>query len=158
MASRAEEFASRSLRTILAGLPTGASIEGSEEFQNALNGLEFFLAAVLREVYPEWEYESLDGFYPLFARKTSEREIELFGFCILISDQTLTPIHLRLRLSQTSDEVSWLELRLGESGPNGMVRLPYPTEGVIDKQLHALNKRRATIVWFYQVTFGEKSV
>jgi hypothetical protein len=156
MASRAEEFASRSLRTILAGLPAGASIDGSEEFQRALDGLEFFLPAVPREVYPEWERESLDGFYPLFARKAGEREIELFGFCILISDQTLTPIHLRL-LSPTSDEVSWLELQLGESGANGMVRLPYPTEGMIDKQLHALNKRAVTIAWVYQATFGKRS-
>ena len=48
----------------------------------ALEGLEFFLPAVLREVYPEWEWESLDGFYPLFARKAGEREVELWGFCI----------------------------------------------------------------------------
>ena len=158
MPSRAEEHASRSLRTILARLPTGASIDGSEEIQSALGGLEFFLPAVLREVYAEWDRESLDGFYPLFARKTGEREVELLGFCILISDQTLTPIHLRLQLSPTADEVSWLELRLGDSGANGMVRLPYPTEHTIYKLLHALRARADTIAWVYEVTFGEKSV
>jgi hypothetical protein len=124
-----------------------------------LDGLEFFLPAVLRKVYPELDRESLDGFSPLFARKTGEREAELFGFCILISDQTLTPIHLRLQLSSTSNEVSWLELRLGESGPDGMVRLPYhPTVGTIHTWLHALNERAVTIAWVYEVTFGKKSV
>jgi hypothetical protein len=90
------------------------------------------------------------------ARKIGEREIEIFGLCILMSDQTMTPIHLRLQLSPTTNEVSWLELRLGERGRRGMVRMPYSSEGAVYKRLHALNERGDRIEWVYKVTFGEK--
>jgi len=43
MASRVEQSISRSLRAILADLPTGASIGDSEQFREVLSGLEFFL-------------------------------------------------------------------------------------------------------------------
>src|SRR5262245_546353 len=116
MASKAEEIASRRLRAILAGLPDGATIGDSPGFRDALSGLEWFLPTVLAEIHPEWTGESLDGIYAHVAQKTGEGEAEILGLCCLMSDQTLTPIHLRLRVSTTADEVSWLELRLGENG------------------------------------------
>ncbi len=156
MASRAEEITSRTLLAILAGLPTGETIDDSEEFRAVLTGLERFLPGVLAEIYSEWTGESLDGLYPHVARKTGEREAEVFGLCCLISDQKLTPFHLYLQLSGSTDEVSWLELRLGERGSHGMVRMSYPANGMIHKQLHALNGRADTMEWVYKVTFGEK--
>jgi hypothetical protein len=63
---------------------------------------------------------------------------------------------MRLQLSPTIDEVSWLELRLGERGRHGMVRTSYPSEGTIHKRLHALNRKADTIEWVYKVTFGDK--
>ncbi len=156
MASRAEEIASRTLRAILGRLPTGATIDDSEEFRDVLTGLEWFLPGVLAEIHSEWTGESLDGFYPHVARKTGEREAEIFGLCCLMSDQKLTLIHLCLQLSAATDEISWLELRLGERGRHRMVRMSYPAEGTIHKRLHALNGRADTIEWVYKVTFGEK--
>jgi hypothetical protein len=155
MASRAEEITSRCFRAILAGLPTSATIHDSEEFRDALTGLEGFLPRVLAEIYPEWTVESLDGIYPHFARKTDEREVEIFGLCILMSDQRMTPIHLRFQLSPTTDEVAWLELRLGEKGQHGMVRTPYSSESSIHRWLHALNRKADTMEWVYKVTFGQ---
>jgi hypothetical protein len=156
MASKAEEITCRTLRAILNRLPIEATIDDTQEFRDALIGLERFLPEVLGEIHPEWTGESLDGVYPHVARKIGEREIELFGLCILMSDQTMTPIHLRLQLSPTTDEVSWLELRLGERGRRGIVRMPYSSEGTVYKRLHALNQSADGIEWVYKVTFGEK--
>lgn len=158
MAPKAEETASRRLRAILAEIPAGASIGDSPEFRDALTGLEWFLPTVLAEIHPEWIGESLDGIYPHVARKTGEREAEILGLCCLMSDQTLTPIHVRLQLSSTGDEVSWLELQLGEKGRTGMVRLPYSSSPSIHKRLHALSQSANTIEWVYKVTFGERAM
>src|SRR5207248_3329014 len=123
--TKAVQRLSRILRTILADLPDGECIPDSKQFQEALVSLYWFLPEILAEIYREWQHESLDGIYPLVAKKTSGREAEIFGLCIIISDQTLTPLHVRLQIAASEDEVSWLECRLGERGPSGMVRTPY---------------------------------
>ena len=155
MASKAEQRASSLLRTVLVPLPDDANIPDSEEFRAVLNASEFFVPQILAEIYPDWEYESLDGLLPLVARKTSDREAEIFGLCIIISDQTTTPIHLRLQLSSSSDEISWLECRLGEAGENGMVRDKWHDMRTT-KRLHALDGRAGKIKWSYRATFGQK--
>ena len=126
----------------------------SDHLDVALARLEWFLPAVLREVHVQWRHESLDGLLPYVARKTGENEAEIIGHCILISDQTTTPLHLRLQLAQDADEISWLELRLGEQGESGMVRAPYPTLRM--KKVAALKDGIDSIEWVYKVTFGDK--
>jgi len=156
MPSNAEQCVSRSLRTILADLPNGASILGSEHLLDLFNGLEFFLPQVLRRTHPEWEYESLDGFFPLAARKTGDAAAEIFGLCILITDQTLTPFHLQVQASSTADAVSWLEGKLGEACEHGMVRTPWPSGNATHKLVHALERRAGTIAWVYNLGFGKR--
>lgn len=156
MASRAEESISRSLRLILAELPNGATIEDSEQFREVLSGLEYFIPEVLREIHPEWIHESLDGVLPLLARKTKEGEADIFGICIIISDQTVTPLHLCLQLSVSSEEVSWLECKLGERGENGMVRTPYHSLNALKNRLYVLVGRSDLIDWVYKVAFGNR--
>lgn len=143
------------LRAILAPLPIGADIPDSGDFRTVLGILEQYLPATLAEVYPEWKQESLDGFYPLVSRKTGEEEMEFFGLCILISDQTTTPIHFCLQVSSTDGEVSWLVCRLGEAGEQGMVRDKSSLDA-IPKRLHALEGRADRIEWVYRVTFGNR--
>lgn len=156
MASRAEESVSRSLRAVLADLPDGAGIGDSEQFRQVLSGLEFFLPhQALREIYPEWDHESLDGIIPAVARKTGDGEAEIFGLCILISDQAVIPIHLRLKVAASADEVSWLECRLGERGKLGMLRLPYDSSTALAKRLHELDARQDQIEWVHRVSFGQ---
>ncbi len=158
MVSKAEEVASRRLRAILAEIHAGETIPDSSDLRDALSGFEWFLPTVLAEIHPEWTGESLDGIYPHRAHKIGEREAEILGLCCLMSDQTLTPIHLRLQLSSTADEVSWLELRLGEKGRAGMVRIAYSSSPSLHKRLHALSRRASTIEWVYQVTFGDRTI
>jgi hypothetical protein len=156
MASTLEQRLSRSLRSILADLPNGESLPDSEQFREVLTGLEWFIPVVLAEIYREWNFQGLDGVVPVQARKTGEGEVEIFGLCILICDQTLAPLHLRLQVAASGAEVSWLECRLGERGEHGMVRTPYDALGAAAKRLHALQGRAEQIAWVYKVTFGDR--
>jgi hypothetical protein len=117
-----------------------------------LLGLEYFLPGVLREIHPEWNEQSLDGIFPVFARKTAEGEAEIYGQCILITDQTLTAIHVRLQIDASKDEISWLECRLGEMDQDGMVRRPYKFP-----RLYDLVATPDMVDWPYKVTFGRKT-
>src|SRR5262249_18843474 len=157
MASSVEQSVSRSLRAIRAVMPAGASIEDSEQFREVLSGLNTFLPhQVLNQIYAEWNHESLDGILPLVARKTGEGEAEIFGLCIIISDQTLAPLHVRLQVAASTDEVSWLECRLGERGKHGMLRTPYESSSALAKRLYALDCKAHLIDWVYKVTFGHR--
>lgn len=152
MASQVENTVARSLRAVLAALPDGANIDDSDEFQTLLSGLEYFLPAVLGEVHQEWKGQGLDGFLFGLKRKMGPGEAEFFGMCIFISDQTLTPIHLRLRVAAASDEVEWLECSVGKpgDGKGGMMRVPYnSTKG-------GLLCTPDSIPWVYRVGFGDE--
>jgi hypothetical protein len=156
MVSPTEVTVSCSLRLVLDGLAVGEAIADSEAFRNLLTGLEFFLPAVLGEVHGQWKYESLDGILPAVARKTGPGEAEIIGLCILISDQTLTPIHVRLQVSPLVDEIMWLECRVGErgDGKGGMLRTPYTA--MSGKQPAVVAGRPNDIDWVYRVGFGQR--
>jgi hypothetical protein len=153
MASAIEEDIICLLRTALAPLPVGSVILESEYFRAALCCLESYLVALLRGINAEWKHESLDGILPLTSRKTGEQEVEIVGHCILITDQSLTPIHLRLQISSTDDEISYLECRLGERGEAGMKRTPYTSSFPASKRLLAGDIDN--VDWFYKVGFGQ---
>lgn len=142
------------LGPILDGLRTNDPIPESESFRDVLVGLEFYIPRVLREVHPEWRDESLDGIFPAVAQKTADREIELIGFCILISDQTLTPFRLNMQLEESVDDVAWLECWLGENTDTGMMRIPY--SGNWSKMLVILQDRVDVVDWTYHVGFGDR--
>jgi hypothetical protein len=164
LASKAEEFASRSLRELLAELLDGDSFLTSDKLQDVLSGLEFFLPTVLRELYEEWHDESMDGFSLILARKTKDGEAEIFGLCIIISDQTLVPIHLVLQVDPTKDEISWLLLKLGEKPSGapgervglGMIRIPYSSHDLALRRIYRLDGNIDRIDWVYKVTFGDR--
>jgi hypothetical protein len=156
MASRVEQMVSRSLWTILAELSDGEYFDTSEELRKVFLGLERIVPDVLREIYPEWYPESLDGIMPLLARKIGESEAEIYGLCILMSDQTLTPLHVRLQVAEGHDQLSWIECRLGERGRQGMSRTPLPSVDSLAKLLHHLQNRSDQIEWVYKATFGQR--
>jgi hypothetical protein len=152
--SRAEECICKHLEPILASLPVSSSVYEAEGFTEVLLGLEWFIPEVLREIHAEWKGESLDGIYPAVARKTADREIEIVGLCCLISDQTLTPLHLRLQLAGSGAAISSLECRLGENTANGMLRVPYTSDTGwgIARVLNRLD----SIDWTYRVGYGDR--
>jgi hypothetical protein len=155
-----EEFANESnvckrLRALLASLPIQAMIEESEDLTMVLVSLGWLVAEVMLEVHPEWKYENLDDIYPELSQKIGENEIEIIGLCNLMSDQSLTPLHLGLQIDPKEDTVSWLECWLGEATAEGMLRVPYDANIIIASQLNVL-KRLDFIEWVYHVQFGER--
>jgi hypothetical protein len=150
MTSKAERVTSERLREILAPLTVGASIEQTQPFLEFQSALERFLPAELG-----WNHESFDAFQFVLAHKVALDEAEFVGLALLISDQSWTPIHLWLRLSPTSDQVTELECRVGEPGDGvaGLMRIPYGSRAV-DKFLLRLNERLGSIQWVYRAARG----
>jgi hypothetical protein len=151
-----EQSVCQYLRSALAPLAAGEAIDDFNLMQH-LGWFEFFLPKVLREIRAHWEEdESLDGFLPAIARKTGPREAEIVGHCILISDQTVAPFHLRVQIAADVDEICWMELRVGETENGKMRRLPY--DGKWPSKHFWLSSAEivAAIDWTYAVTFGTK--
>lgn len=113
--------------------------------------LELLVPQILRRKYEEWETESLDGFFFASAVKTDEESAELVGICILITDQTVTPIALDLTLLKGS--LHSLRVRLGEAG-RGSLGISGPDCNSPDARelLLALNARLDRIEWVYDAT------
>lgn len=130
---------------MLAPLPVNAPIPESEIFNDALSALEYFIPEVLREVYDEWKYESLDGVLPGLALKTNGYEAEIAGLGIILSDQTYTPLHVHLKLLSDQDEVTWFDCKLGEANPSGLAK-KMDTIAVVEHLHH--------IEWSYHAGFG----
>lgn len=153
MRSRAEEMASRCLRAILAPLPYGAVIHDSDDFSLFQRALEYVLPSALREVYPWWQHESLDAFRFAVARKIGIEEAEFIGLCLLISDQTWTPIYLRMSIARESDSFDWLECRVGELGDDagGMLRIPHKSAR-INELPGSVEQRLESIQWAYTIS------
>ena len=155
MPSKAETIVASVVGKILQPLMNGQTVD----FPGTPigNGLEYFLPEVLRECFAYWKSESLDGVFIRRFIKRGPHAIEITGTCILISDQTVTPFHIRLEISASADNVSWLECRLGEPGPGagGMMRVPYsdwhrdPLKGAVE-EIEAAD-------WVYKATFGVKN-
>jgi hypothetical protein len=156
MASEAEQRLCRSLPAILADLPNGAMIPDSEQFREFLVCLQHFIPVILAEVYREWRFQGLDDLLPLLSRKTGNRDVEIFGLCCFVSDQTLTPLRLRLQVNMSETEVSWIECMLGEGGPHGLVKTPFHSLNAARKRLYPLMDKADLIEWVYHVTFGHR--
>jgi hypothetical protein len=144
------------IRDILQPLPVGANIDPTEALGTLCNCLEFYVPQVLRARHPEWKYESLDGVFPFITQKIGPGEIELIGECILISDQTVVPIHIHMQVSGDRDEISWLECRLGKRENFRLCRVPYGTATMPMREILQAAEDVNAIEWFYAVTFGER--
>jgi hypothetical protein len=153
--SIAESLLCARLRPILASARCHAPIPDSDELRDALGGLEWFLPEVLKEIHPQWKNESLDGIFPGRAVKVGDDEIDVIGACILITDQTLTPLRVRLQLDPAHGVVSWLECWLGESRGGKMRRVPYSSRTTWVNPLGVV-ERFDSIKWFYHAAYGER--
>ncbi len=152
MISQTEQVLARNLRIVLSTIPIGGSIQESNEFRDALSGLCRFVDQVVCEVYPEWT-DSLDGIYPVFARKTAELEAEIGGMCwILAGHDYSTILHVQLEAAPDRDEIVWFECKLGEHGPDGMIKWRDDSFGRM-----TVTERLDTAEWVYSVGFGERT-
>jgi hypothetical protein len=96
-----------------------------DDLQVILNELEWLVDPKMHERHEHWRWEGLDGVYAARVTVVDENTVEILGMCILIGDQTLTPICVRVKLeSDLSISVSG---KLGHAGDGagGMTRWPY---------------------------------
>jgi hypothetical protein len=169
MTSTDEQRCSRALRAIPAELPSGASFAElqTKEYRKFLSGLDWFISDVLAEIHPEWMNQktmtsrAMDGIVPLVARKTGDREAELFGICYLLVNEARShataPLHVRLQIAPNAEEITWFECRLGERGKDGLEEPPYNALAVFPKRYYLLDGKYEQLDWFYEVTFGERT-
>lgn len=154
-ASAAEQRVCEKLSELLPRFENGALPEHDQCSLGLFLGLERFISEVLCEVHQEWDHESLDGIDPSSFQKTGPRSVEVIGAAILITDQTLTALAVKLQISPDLDRVSWFDCRLGESEENGtMRRTPYERAGRNWGIANVLN-RLDSIEWTYHVGYGE---
>ena len=151
-----EQKVGGALRSVLEPLALGSDIAESADLQRLLLGLEYFLPSILGEIYPHWKYESLDGVFLAKATKTGQASAELRGVCILISDQSITPFHLRLGASLSDDSIAWMECRIGRrgSGKGEMDRTPWSRWH--GHSYSFLQDSLKPTDWAYKVGFGDE--
>lgn len=120
--------------------------------EHICGSLELFIPALLRTRFPEWERESLDGIFVARATKTGPGTARFLGTCILISDQTITPLWLELSLSPAKDALSSYRVLLGEpgSGRLGISGPPCNSEAA-RQMLETITSRFETIRWSYSM-------
>lgn len=117
--------------------------------------LERYLPALLRGGYSEWNAESLDAIYVAASRKLSGNAAEIFGTCLLISDQRLTPFFVRLAVSDGA--VTSYCLKLGESGEGRLgISGPQFSSRAATALLVNLAGRLDQIQWVYAIESGDE--
>lgn len=140
--------AAQLIRLATEGVAIDGSFVSSPHLQSCLSSLERFVSQLFHEINILTD-DSLDGIYAEIAERTGEHQIRLLGNCIFISDQCLTPIEIQARISGDTDEIEWCECRLGEMGPNGMLRIPY------GGNVRQVAWRYDAIEWCYHFGYGE---
>ncbi|WP_154402774.1 hypothetical protein [Nocardioides speluncae] len=141
-------LAARQLTELLARVPVGGKLPlaSASELNDTL---EILVPELLRARHSEWARESLDGLFYSSALKTEDAEAKLRGMCILISDQTVAPFELAVKL-HSDEEIATLRIRLGEPGGGhlGISGPPYASP-LGQRFLDEMESRAQGIDWVY---------
>ncbi|MBB6100027.1 hypothetical protein HNR42_003492 [Deinobacterium chartae] len=119
--------------------------------------LELYVPQILSDQFPMWREESLDGIFPVKARKLGRMTLELGGMCILMSKQTVIPILIKLTLNASGDTISTYRVSMGESG-NGHLNMsemeynPSRLQNLINNFLSRVDN----INWAYVISGGKE--
>lgn len=153
--TRLAGIAAGQLLELLAGVSVGSSFSVPASSSLSMHDtLEYLVPAVLSQVYREWSFESLDGFYFSSTQKVAAGSASLVGLCILISDQRLTPVALDVSLGD-AQTIEKLRIRLGErgSGPLGISGPECYSDEASWLQI-TFGSRADTVEWVYDVVAG----
>lgn len=146
-----KQIAANRLSARIEGLAVGARVL-VEPPCDLCDALELLIPQVLRRKYPDWERESIDGFFFSSSVKVGEHSAAFSGTCILISDQRVTPFTLDFGLSPDG-EFRQLRVRLGEPG-GGILGISGPdchsrfARGMLDD----LDSRLGSVEWVYEAS------
>ncbi len=143
-----ESVVTARLRAVLADLGEGADIPASSAFQELQDALESWVPSLFG-----WRYESIDAFRFASARKVTDLSAEFLGLCLLISDQTWTPLHLRVTLARSAASFASVQCSLGGpgTGAKGLLRVPF-TSKKADSLLASLPSMAGEIPWVFAIT------
>ena len=148
-----ELLAARQLADLLENVAIGASVPISSS-SDICDTLELWIPQVLRVERPEWERESIDGFYFSHAVKRGSASAQFAGTCILIRDQAVTPFWLDLTIADDS-RLRPSSIRLGEPG-NGPLGISGPgcNSRAASELLAGIEARMDRIDWVYSTTMA----
>jgi hypothetical protein len=139
----------------LSALLESASVDSpstAEPSADLLYLMELYIPQLLARNYPEWKGESLDGFLFAKVQKVESWSVEFIGLCILMSDQTVTPIFIELNLTKSRDVVASYRVFLGEAGGGRLgISGPPCNSQRVHKLLENLCGRLDGIRWVYTV-------
>lgn len=114
--------------------------------------LELFIPSMLARRYSEWAGESLDAVFVAPARRTGPASVELVGTCILITDQTVTPLWVELTASASGVRIDSFRVCIGESGGGRLgISGPPCNSGRAQALLSTVVDRLDRIVWSYRI-------
>lgn len=120
------------------------------------SALELFIPDLLRSRFPEWERESLDGFFLARQCVRPQDTIEMAGICILITDQTVTPCLITLTLDPSESKFNSYDIRIGERGVGPLgISGPSCTSQSARLLLRSIVPRLEQIEWVYRLTSDE---
>lgn len=142
------------LSALLAGSTVGAELV-VEPGAEICDSLELVVPLLLRRRYPEWAGESLDGVFVALGVRTGPAAVRLAGTCVLMSDQTVTPLSVDLALSPSGLSLDAFSIRLGEAGggPLGISGPPCNSHRAA-RLLASLPTRLPDVAWSYRVEGG----
>jgi hypothetical protein len=153
MVTEVEKSISILMRSILKEIETGDKVNDTEDLRKVLSLLETFISWELKKKYIEWKHESLDGIYISLITKSCPNQISFTGFCILTSEQCLIPIQGHIKISDSLDEIDWMDCKLAQLGENGITKIPYESNQW-RKQLNTLDFE--LINWHYSIYYEKE--
>jgi hypothetical protein len=158
MMAKFEELAAQYLRLSLRGIGEGEVIPESESRRQLQSALELYLPLMLRGADPNhWRLEAFDGFRFPVARKIGPCEAEFRGAGLLLTDETWTPVQVRLRAAADADTIAWGSCQVGDRlvGQNERPTSNSPQLGTL---LAAVCEHPDKMEWKFSVQFPDGTV
>lgn len=118
--------------------------------------LELFIPKLLSGRYSEWLTEGLDGIFVAYAKKSGRSAAVLIGTCILIRDQTVTPLAIDVVVDLSAEVITYFRVRLGEKG-GGCLGISGPSCNSSEARqlLGDVCGRHECIQWVYIASIGD---
>ena len=155
MMAKFEELAAQYLRLSLHGIGEGEAIPESAARGQMESALELYLPLMLRGADANhWRFEAFDGFQFPVARKTGPLEAEFRGAGLLLSDQTWTPVQVRIRAAAESDTIAWGQCQVGDRLVGKAERPPHDSSK-LGKLLATVCEHPDTVEWAFAVEFPD---
>ncbi len=121
-----------------------------------MDALELFVPQMLREDFPEWEAESLDGFLLANFNASADGVVTLVGLAVLIGDQTVTPFCVALHPA-LDGSLDRAEVLLGERGGGALgISGPICTDASVSRRLEDLVPRLSSVDWVYRAAYTKR--